>query len=238
MSDAAARSRTYEEIANLYDRQGQGKQRDIFLVLAADLAFEAQAGAEAERLRQRLMALNPYNLFRPYSSFAEAIQSPDIQLYIEDLRRQFPPSQAEALLRALRKRVSAGTMEKSPFLAMSQAQQSAPSSTQAKERASTPPLTTPPPQSTPPVRTASPAASPTPSKPAVTGLPANAGRPAYSAPLPATRTESPRRRPAQHDPEDEAPAHGWVSVVLALLALALGVVWLCYTFIEPFLVNG
>lgn len=88
----------YEELAQRHERQQEARQRDIFLVLAADAALAAGNGAEAERLRKRLLQLSPHSLLRPYVSFAEALKSSDIQDYVADLRRLFPPSQAEKLV--------------------------------------------------------------------------------------------------------------------------------------------
>lgn len=94
--------RMYEELAERYDRKGEGRQRDVFLVLAADAAFADGRRDEAERLRQRLLHLSPHNLLRPFSSFAEAVQSSDVRDYILDLRRQFPLEQAEDVLKNMR----------------------------------------------------------------------------------------------------------------------------------------
>jgi hypothetical protein len=101
-SDAAAR--VYEELADRYDRQKEAKQRDLFLVLAADAAHSAGRRGEAERLREALLHVSPHNLLRPYRSFSEALQSSDIQLYIADLRRQYPPDMAQRLLKSFREK--------------------------------------------------------------------------------------------------------------------------------------
>jgi hypothetical protein len=89
---------TYEQLADRCDRQQEARQRDIFLVLAADAAFHAGCRDEAERLRRRLLAVSPHSLFRPYDSFDDALQSGDIQDYLADLRRLHPPEQAAKLL--------------------------------------------------------------------------------------------------------------------------------------------
>src|SRR5438067_12890922 len=88
----------YEELALRYERQQDARQRDLFLVLAADAALSSGHAADAERLRNRLLELSPHSLLRPYSSFADALRSSDIQEYIADLRRLFPPAQAAKLL--------------------------------------------------------------------------------------------------------------------------------------------
>ena len=88
----------YEELAQRHERQREARQRDIFLVLAADAALAAGRGDEAERLRKRLLQLSPHSMLRPYASFEEAMQSSDIQDYVGDLRKLFPPSQTAKLL--------------------------------------------------------------------------------------------------------------------------------------------
>ncbi len=89
--------RIYEELAELHERRREARQRDLFLVLAADTAHSAGQGERAERLRQRLLLANPHHLLRPFTSFAEALGSPDIQGLVEALRKQFPPDAAEQL---------------------------------------------------------------------------------------------------------------------------------------------
>ena len=42
----------YEEFADKYDRQGDARQRDLFLVLAADAAYTASSADQADRLRR------------------------------------------------------------------------------------------------------------------------------------------------------------------------------------------
>lgn len=89
----------YEELAQRHEERQEARQRDVFLVLAADAALAAGRADEAERLRKRLLQLSPHSMLRPYASFTEAMQSSDIQDFVGDLRRQFPPSHAEKLLR-------------------------------------------------------------------------------------------------------------------------------------------
>jgi hypothetical protein len=89
---------TYEQLAERYERQQEPRQRDNLLVLAADAAFNGGQAAEAERLRRRLLELNPHHLLRPFASFAEAVESPDVRDLLADLRRQYPPEYVERLL--------------------------------------------------------------------------------------------------------------------------------------------
>jgi len=91
-------TRVYEDLAEWYDRTGQAKLRDWFLVLAADAALTGGRAKDAERLRSRLLQNSPHHLLKPYSSFTEALQSPDVQGYVADLRRTYPPEAAASLL--------------------------------------------------------------------------------------------------------------------------------------------
>jgi hypothetical protein len=106
MTGKARSQQVYEELAGWYDRQGQAKLRDWFLVLAADAALAQGRADQAERLRQRLLHVNPHHLLRPFGSFAEALQSPDVQGYVADLRRNYPPETADQLLQSTRRQRS------------------------------------------------------------------------------------------------------------------------------------
>lgn len=88
----------YEELADRSERRGDARQRDIFLVLAADAALANGRTDQAERLRQKLLDLSPHNLLRPFASLSEAMHSSDIREYVNDLRLQFPPEKAEKML--------------------------------------------------------------------------------------------------------------------------------------------
>ena len=90
----------YEELAEGYARRHEARQRDLFLLLAADAALNLGQRDKAERLRQRLLFFNPHHLVKPFSSLADALQSSDFRRYVEDLRRQFPPDLAERLWQA------------------------------------------------------------------------------------------------------------------------------------------
>ncbi len=99
MTSKESSLRIYQELADRHDRRREARQRDIFLVLAAEAALALGQPEQAELIRRRLLALSPHHLLKPYSSMAEALRSPDLQFYIEDLKRLFPPEQAEHLLR-------------------------------------------------------------------------------------------------------------------------------------------
>jgi hypothetical protein len=92
----------YKELSDWYDRRSEPPMRDRFLVLAADAALRNGRTDEAERLRIRLLKLSPYHLLKPYSSFTQAMQAPDVQTYIRDLRLNYPPEVALVLLNSLR----------------------------------------------------------------------------------------------------------------------------------------
>jgi hypothetical protein len=83
--------RWYIEQADRHEQMNDARQRDLFLVLAADSALVLGRPDEAERLRQRLLRGSPHHLLKPFGSFREAMLSADIQSYVEDLRRQHPP---------------------------------------------------------------------------------------------------------------------------------------------------
>src|SRR2546423_9349803 len=88
----------YEELADTFDQQQNHALRDQFLLLAADAALSAGRADEAERLRQRLLRLNPHHSVRAYSSFADAAMAPGIHEYLDRLRQKYPPDQAEEML--------------------------------------------------------------------------------------------------------------------------------------------
>jgi hypothetical protein len=92
----------YHELALRYDRQQESRLRDVFFLLAADVALASGRAEEAERLHREMIEANPNSLLRTYPSFAAALQSLDIQDYLADLRRQFPPEDAEKLLLQVR----------------------------------------------------------------------------------------------------------------------------------------
>src|SRR5436305_3288841 len=92
----------YRELADWYEQRGQAPMRDRFLVLAADAALAAGLADEAERLRLRLLQLNPHHMLKPYTSFAQALETPDVNTYVRDLRQNYPLEVASELLRTLR----------------------------------------------------------------------------------------------------------------------------------------
>lgn len=92
----------YRDLADYHERQGLDQLRDRFLVLAAAAAHTAGQNDEAERLRQRLLNSNGSHLLLYFASMAQALHSPDVQTYVEDLRQEYPPRAAEDLLASVR----------------------------------------------------------------------------------------------------------------------------------------
>ena len=91
----------YLDLADGYERREQPQFRDRFLVLAADAALAAGATQEAERVRQRLLGVNPHHMLKPYPSFGKAMEIDDVQHYVRDLRKNYPPDIARGLLRSM-----------------------------------------------------------------------------------------------------------------------------------------
>jgi hypothetical protein len=92
----------YRDLADYHERQGLDQLRDRFLVLAAVAAQTAGQADEAEQLRQRLLKTNTFHMLRSYASMAHALQSPDVQSYVEDLHQEYPLHAAEHLLAEVR----------------------------------------------------------------------------------------------------------------------------------------
>jgi hypothetical protein len=226
MPSADQTVRTYRELAEDYGRQGQAQMRDRFLVLAADAALSAGQEDEAERLRGRLLQHNPHHLLKPYSSFAEAMKSRDVQNYVGALRRNHPYDKVEGLLQGLHKSDRGhGARQEPPegpedlkvFRGMDG----------GKEPRATPP--------SPSARPAVPAQSsppPSPTRPA--GAPDT---------LPVSRQPYPSldklRAITAAAREDRDPSPGaWVAIVLFILVLVLGISLAGYTLLRPFLPQG
>src|SRR5579883_1917693 len=101
MDDPVDLRELYRELADGYPGRGQPQFRDRFLVLAADAALSAGDRAEAERFRQRLLAVNPHPLLKPHASFAQAMEAADVMAYVGGLRRDYPPEVARTLKKSL-----------------------------------------------------------------------------------------------------------------------------------------
>lgn len=93
--------RVYRDLAAWYDRARDYPMRDRFLVLAASEALSGGLTEEAERIRLRLLQANPHHLLKPYASIQQALVAPDVKLYVNDLRVNYPLPVAQQLLAAL-----------------------------------------------------------------------------------------------------------------------------------------
>ncbi len=238
MPSAAQAVRIYRELADWHQEQGQPQQRDRFLVLAADAALAGGQGDEAERLRGRLLQLNPHHLLKPYASFAEATRAGDVQSYLSALRQSHPWEAAERMLATLRPdeletRSDAPKEEPEPPVFRVRRE--------PEERQAEPSRVRQTPQ--PQTRVAQPAlpraqpAAPPPGPPKPRGnLP----------PRPATRDDTfdlepepnplPVRRPRGLEPEESAVFAGnVVPPLLFMLVLAAGMGLAVYTLARPFL---
>jgi len=90
--------RVYRDLADYHERQGLDQLRDRFLVLAAVAAQTAGQPHDAEQMRQRLLKGNSFHMLRSFTSMAEALNSQDVQNYVEDLRQEYPLHAAVHLL--------------------------------------------------------------------------------------------------------------------------------------------
>jgi hypothetical protein len=98
MSAPANILNVYLGLVECYERRGQPQMRDRFLILAADAARSQGRKHDAELLRQRLLQANPHHMLKPYSTFDQALQTPDVQTYVRDLRQNYPQEVVEDLL--------------------------------------------------------------------------------------------------------------------------------------------
>jgi hypothetical protein len=227
--------RIYRELADLYERQRQPQMRDRFLVLAADAALLAGRNDESERLRLRLLKVNPHHMLKPYSTFAHALKAPDVLTYVKDLRMNYPADVAEDLLRTLQAEAirpasdaaASGIPATAPVvdiggsLPSSLAQPGAEPAATLEQTAAPGPLNAP--RARPPVPQTIPLQ---PQRAAPRPAPAR-------RPLPAP---PPDARPGLSPPDDDPPAAGsWLASLLFLLVLLAGVALAGYTFLRPYL---
>jgi hypothetical protein len=246
--------RTYADLADHFDGQDQPKQRDWFLVLAADAAQAAGQPAEADRLLGRLLTLNPHHLLRPFASFAEALRSPDVENYVGSLRRSYPPARAAQILQAEQGRnaVEPPTLTQEPQRPSPRpAPASAPARSEdpqvifARLRAAPQEAPPAPPPAPPPPPPPLPRVAPPPPRPAERASPpVPQSRPAPRAPAPPRAPARapdplPEPRPAPKGrsapPEPPTAASPVVPTGLFLLLLLLGLGLTVWTFGRPFL---
>jgi len=200
--------RVYEELADRFATENEPRHRDQCLVLAADAAMSAGQPGDAERLRQRLLQVNPHHLLRPFTSMAEAMQAADVQEYVADLRRQWPADFAQRLY-------TSGSTPASALQSSHAPQIPAPISfapNPAAPKAIEPTVVPPAPPRKPPV------------VPVPTARPATAGRP----------KRGPRQAAVLAEVSD-GPVGVWLATMLLFLAVAGGLALLFLTFVWPLL---
>jgi len=229
----------YEELADWHERQGQPQKRDRFLLLAADAALSAGNANEAERLRGRLLEVNPHHLLRPYRSLTEALLSPDVHNYVADLRLTHKPDEAERLLHSLHGEKAPDRQERPIRLATEEPARPTADSLKVyrvkiEEEESRPiPHSSPvvaaaPAFKSPPAPTAPSRPAPPPSRP-----PAPPRLPEADPLAPFRQPRSPQAtRPADAD-DDELSEPTWVPTLLFWVVLGLGLLVLGYVLILP-----
>jgi hypothetical protein len=220
----------YKELADRYERQSHAAMRDRFLILAAEAAFSSGNPEEAERLRQRLLQGNPHHMLKPFSSFAQALQSTNIQIYIHDLQVNYPPETAEELLHNLRSGGSSSpTNEGDTFTGTGTRISPV---IQIHDEPTLPLGTSPEPLKVYPLKD-----EPKPSSPAA--LPAKpAPRPTISPPAPRPRSQPRTAAPAPVLPppplEAAIPAGAWLALILFGMTVTAGIALAFYTLARPF----
>jgi hypothetical protein len=233
----------YRELADHYERLGQVSMRDRFLMLAADAALEADQPAEAERLRQRLLATSRHHMLRPYPSFVEARRAPDVDTYLRDLKANYPLSDARTLLETLRAgqmAVEHGSTRPIPPTAPLIDVNSTP-------RRQEPPKIIPfGEEESAPAGPERPRAQPPP-RPGRVPVPPVAGR--LPVALPVARSVDPPAAPAPGAADATAPlarpaqrkqglSGNWLSAALVVLIITTGLALAAFTFARPFLPSG
>lgn len=263
--DSLATLQVYRELADWYERQGQPAMRDRFLILAAEAAFAAGKPEEAERLRQRLLQGNPHHMLKPFSSFSQALQSTNIQIYIHDLQVNYPPENAETLLQNLRGGPSPptpvpggergkgeGAVPRTAPLIDIRDDRTLPlgntieslkvyplrEEPEATLPPSPPPTAKPTNLNRPPQRkpTTAPPASPPP-RPSTLNPPASRPQPAIPLAAPPARPARPAVVPSPSLPplEPAAPGGAWLTLLLFGMTVTAGVALAVYALARPFL---
>jgi hypothetical protein len=251
--DTLAALQVYRELADWYERQGQPAMRDRFLMLAAEAAFSAGKPDEAERLRQRLLQGNPHHMLKPFSSFSQALQSTNIQIYLHDLQVNYPPETSGDLLQKLRGGASeprmvpqtaplievrdeptlplGGSMESLKVYPLREEPETMASSGPAMKAAN---LDRPEPRKQP----AAPPAGNPPVRSSPLNTPAPAAHPVLPrqpAPARAARPPAAPPRAAALPPEPASPAGAGLSLLLFGMTVTAGIALALYTLARPFL---
>ncbi len=206
----------YQQLAEESQRTGRTEDRERFWLLAADAALQAGKPEEAERLRRTVLSHNANHFLRPYNSFAEAIKTPDILKYIQDLRKHYPPAQAERLLESLRAQAAAKA-----------------ASEQNVNKAAL--ATLQPNQALPVARRPQPAAVPPPPEPARTGISDVFQMAPRQSEGPAKKAQRPTGQPRKSPSVREFQAGAWIGTLLFLALLVAGLAAIAQLFVLPLL---
>jgi hypothetical protein len=224
----------YEELAALTEQRGDAQMRDRFLILAADAALSAGLRDDAERLRARLLEINPHHLLRPYPTLRDALKSPDVASYLADLRHTFSPEESFRLLEKLRSEAGAAPAEAPPEPAEVEAETLP--FYRFTEAEATPPAPEAPPVAPPPEKPrASKGLPPQRPAPEPSVAPPVESTPEvypYPAEIPVSR---PRRRRELDADEPPSVVSVAVSTILFSLVLLTGLALFVYTLARPFL---
>jgi hypothetical protein len=222
----------YKELADWHERQRQAHLRDRFLVLAADSALAAGRYDEAERLRTHLLQRSPHHLLRPFASFADAMRSPDVQNYVNELRRSYPPGTAEDLLQKV-----TGHVPPQPPARPTRALPPTAPVLDLDAPPDPPPAAEPGPEPLKVYRVQDEAETDRGSRPAPP--PPRPSRP-HAARLPLLDPVPPRPPRAEDAPgdADDVATGSWLSLGLFVLTLAAGLALAGYSLLGPFLPRG
>lgn len=208
----------YKELADAHERQGQPQMRDRFLVLAADAALTAGRRVEADLLLARLLRSNPHHMLRPYSSFTDAMASADIQKYVGELRRTYPPAKAAQEFDTLRAARGAAARPLPPTAPVLDIDQEFPLAGGKRE-----PLKVYRVQDE----------SEAPAQPRAPRPPT--ARPPAAPPRPLAADDTARRPPTSATDAEDAIRGGWLSVLLFVVVSAAGLALAGWTILRPFL---
>jgi hypothetical protein len=252
--DSVATLRVYKDLADWYERQGQPAMRDRFLILAAEAAFSSGKPEEAERMRQRLLQGNPHHMLKPFSSFAQALQSSNVQIYIHDLQMNYPPETAEGLLQKLRGGSEQTTTlpQTAPLIEIRDEQtlplENTVEALKVYPLRDEPPATAPPAppvnpthlnRPTRPKQAATPPAVPAPARPSTLSPSASRPQPAKPRQPVPSRPPRPAVVPEPSPPpahlESAAPGGAWLTLLLFGMTVTAGGVLAVYTLARPFL---
>jgi len=228
----------YRDLADYHDRQGLDQLRDRFLVLAAAAAQSAGNGDEAERLRQRLLKGNTDDRLRPFASIAQAMASPDVQTYVEELQLEYPLKAAEDLRASVlspslpdRQRATRALPPTAPVIDLDRPAESLKVfPNQADAEAPTLPAW----QEPPPRKTSFPSARPSKLFPAAAST-RPATIPVRRSPLQERPVRPERGVAARREDTEEVGGGAWVCYVLFGLVLAAGLYLAGVTLLGPFL---